>query len=290
MQLQHIVAAADESDAGRQAVRTAVELASRCSSRVTILRVVAVEAVPRFAGVAEGTGMVSGPMSADDSLEVDRLRRWLEADVLSGGETERVELGVGYGIPGIEICRFSEDRGADLVVLGRTRHSQMARLLLGDTADAVARRSRFPCLFVPHGSGDPKKALVALDGSDRGMTVLNQACNFARYTGANIQVVTVERQPADEPLSVVPSIPVARSSLLQVRVREVLTREGLPDTPLAIRRGDTVEQILHVARASGPDVLVIGYHRGGPPGVLEAGSTARRLAHAAPCAVLTIPL
>jgi nucleotide-binding universal stress UspA family protein len=35
---------------------------------------------------------------------------------------------------------------------------------------------------------------------------------------------------------------------------------------------------------------VIGCHRGGPPGILEAGSTARRLAHTAPCAVLTIPL
>lgn len=290
MLLQHIVAAADESDAGRQAVRAAMALASRCSARVTVLRVMAVEAAPRFAGVAEGIGMVSSDMSADDRPEVGRLRRWLEADVLSGGDTTQVELGVAYGIPGIEICRFSEDRGTDLLVLGRKRHSQMVRLLLGDTADAVARRSRFPCLFVPHGSGDPRKVLVALDGSDRGMNVLNQACDFARYTGASIEVVTVEPRLPDEPVPVVPSLPVARSSLLQVRVREVLTREGLPNTPLAIRRGDAVEQILDVARASGSGVLVIGYHRGGPPSVIEAGSTARRLAHAAPCAVLTIPL
>ena len=271
MLLRHIVAAADESDAGRQAVRRAVELASGCSAQVTILRVVAVEEVPRFAGVA------------------DQLRRWVAADVLSW-DTERVELGVAYGIPGIEICRFSEDRGADLVVIGRKRHSQMARLLLGDTADAVARRSRLPCLFIPPDSGAPRKALVAMDGSDRGMKVLNQACDFARYTGAALHVVTVERQPADEPASGVPSVPVARSSLLQTRVDDVLTREGLPDTTLAIRRGDVVEQILGVARESGSDVIVLGYHRGGPPGVVEAGSSARRLAHAAPCAVLTIPL
>jgi nucleotide-binding universal stress UspA family protein len=48
--------------------------------------------------------------------------------------------------------------------------------------------------------------------------------------------------------------------------------------------------VLAEVRESGADLLVIGYHRGGPPGVLEAGSTARRLAHEAPCAVLTIPL
>ena len=39
-----------------------------------------------------------------------------------------------------------------------------------------------------------------------------------------------------------------------------------------------------------PDVLVVGCHRGGPAGVIEAGSTARQVLHAAPCAVLTVPL
>ena len=38
MQLRHILAATDESDAGRQAVRTAMDLASRGLGRVTILR------------------------------------------------------------------------------------------------------------------------------------------------------------------------------------------------------------------------------------------------------------
>jgi nucleotide-binding universal stress UspA family protein len=73
-------------------------------------------------------------------------------------------------------------------------------------------------------------------------------------------------------------------------VREILAREGFPDAPLVIRQGDILERVLAQAQESKADVLVIGYHRGGAPGVLEGGSTARRLAHAAPCAVLTIPL
>jgi nucleotide-binding universal stress UspA family protein len=60
--------------------------------------------------------------------------------------------------------------------------------------------------------------------------------------------------------------------------------------PLAIRRGDIVERIVAEAQEVEADALIIGYHRGGPPGLLEAGSTARRLVHASPCAVLTIPL
>jgi len=37
-------------------------------------------------------------------------------------------------------------------------------------------------------------------------------------------------------------------------------------------------------------VIIIGYRRGGPPGLIEAGSVARQVAHHAPCAVLTVPL
>jgi nucleotide-binding universal stress UspA family protein len=57
-----------------------------------------------------------------------------------------------------------------------------------------------------------------------------------------------------------------------------------------VRRGNVVEQILATVDQRRPDVLVIGCHRGGPPGIIDAGSTARRLAHTAPCAILTVPL
>ena len=175
-------------------------------------------------------------------------------------------------------------------MLGRKRHSPMARLLLGDTADAVARRSRLPCLFVPPGSSEPGTLLVALDGTDRGMSVLNQACDFARYAGAAVTTVTVERGPAGEPLELVAALPVTRSALLQSRVHQVLSREGFPEAPLTVSRGDVVEGILAEIRDTGADVLALGYHRGGPPGIIEAGSNARRLVHLVPCAVLTIPL
>jgi len=287
MLLRHILAATDESDAGRQAVRTAMELASRASARVTILRVRAVEATRHLTSV--GRGVHPAAAGRDETAEM-YLRAWLEADVLSPADAHRVELATACGIPGIEICRFAERAQADLLVLGRKRHSQVVRLLLGDTADAVARRSLIPCLFVPPGSGEPRRILAALDGSDQGINVLSQACDFARYAGAVVEAITVERRPGDEPLHVVSTLPVARSSSLQARVREVLARKGLPDTPLAIRRGDILEQVVAAAQETSADVLAIGYHRGGPPGVLEAGSTARRLAHAAPCAVLTIPL
>ena len=287
MLLRQILAATDESDAGRQAVRTAMALASRASARVTILRVIALEATRRLVSVGQNAIPLNG---GEDKVALRYLRQWLEADVPSPDELQAAELAIACGVPGIEICRVAERTEADLLVLGRKRHSRMMRLLMGDTADAVARRSGSPCLFVPLGSGEIRKVLVALDGSNRGMNVLNQACDFARYTGATVEAVTVEKRQLDEPFQTVSELPMGRTSTLQVLAREVLTRNGFPDAPLAIRRGDIPEQVVGEAQRMGADVLAVGYHRGGPPGVLEAGSTARRLAHAAPCAVLTIPL
>jgi nucleotide-binding universal stress UspA family protein len=163
-------------------------------------------------------------------------------------------------------------------------------LLLGDTADAVARRSRVPCLFVPPGKGELRTVLVALDGTERGLHVLQEACGFVRGTGARLHVITVERGPSDEPPQLYGTLPLARSVWLQGRVNQLLASEQLPVSSIAVRRGEIVPEILSAVTELDVDLLAIGYHRGGPPGVLEAGSTARHLAHKAPCAVLTIPL
>jgi nucleotide-binding universal stress UspA family protein len=227
MQLRHILAATDESDAGRQAVRTAIALASRTHARITVLRVSAVEATRRRVSVG-----IASENEADETAE-RYLRRWLAADVLSPAESATVKVATAAGIPGIEICRFAEQNEVDLVILGRKRHSTMMRLLLGDTADAVARRSRVPCLFTPPGAGDVSRILVALDGSDRGINVLTEACDLAKAAGAELMAMTVEQTPGSEPLHIVSDLPVARSVSLENVVREVLARERMPDTPRA---------------------------------------------------------
>jgi nucleotide-binding universal stress UspA family protein len=126
--------------------------------------------------------------------------------------------------------------------------------------------------------------VVAVDGSERGMRVLSAADGFARQVGADLRVLTVEPLHADEPAHLALATPVARSTRLQSQVRDTLGQE------IEVRRGDAAAQILAAVEERIPDVLVLGCHRGGPAGVIEAGSTARQVIHTAPCAVLTIPL
>jgi nucleotide-binding universal stress UspA family protein len=103
------------------------------------------------------------------------------------------------------------------------------------------------------------------------MAVLRVAGGLALRVGAELQVLTVEVAHADEPSAVAMSTLAARSLRAQSEVRDTFGHA------LEVRRGDPAEQILAAVDEHRPDVLVLGCHRGGPGGVIEAGSTARRL-------------
>jgi nucleotide-binding universal stress UspA family protein len=286
MKVEHILAAADESEAGRQAARTAIDLASRARARVTVVRGVPVGAMAVAATTSGGYDFAGAEI---ESPAIEELRQWIGSDLRAQSEPPPVELAIASGIPGMEIRRLAEQREADLVVLGRKRRSQLARLILGDTAGLVARHSRIPCLLVPADSGPLQRMLVAVDGSDHGMLVLAKAASFAQAIGmTTLRVLTVEPSSADQP----PAGKSARIGSLDRQARDILNHQEVETVgpSVEVRRGTVIPQILAAVTASGTDLLAIGYHRGGLPGVIEAGSIGRHLAHTAPCAVLTIPL
>lgn len=288
MKLKHIVVAADESDAGRAALHAGLDLARRASCSLVVMRTVPVSPDWELAEVAGTRGNVTGRATSAQA-DVEHLRQWVAAEIPPGAGQPVPELAVTWGVPGVEIGRFAEQEGASLVVLGRKPRTARARLLLGDTADAVARRSRLPCLFVQSGARPIRRVLVAGDGTDRGLSVVTGACAFATGVGAELRVVTVDRVYPGEPPDLAGALPSERAARLRAQVDAILGPD-CTGAPLDIRRGDVVEQVLAAREATGSDTLVVGYHRGGPPGIIDAGSVARRLVHTASCAVLTIPL
>jgi nucleotide-binding universal stress UspA family protein len=275
---QHIVVAVDESDAGDQAVRTALEITRRTSGKVTVLHVVAAPVRRALRKVAGGDSLSEEATSSEDRV---RSR-------LAHNASPLLQLSVAFGVPSIEICRFAEECGADLIVLGRKHHCARSRLLLGDTADAVARRSRLPTLFVPETGSQLSSILVALDGSERGMKVLDEACSFAQAIGGALHVITVEGSVAGD--SDHCSLTLTRSAIIEARVRDMVARQKLGDVAMTVQRGNVAAEVLKEVDAGDHDVLVIGHHRGGPAWLVQTSSTAQQLGHAAPCAVLTVPL
>lgn len=278
MELSRVIVATDASDAGRAAIRAGRAVAGVSGAHLTVMTA----ALKSAAAIAAGSG------SWDQGIEsVEALARHLRAELDADTVPPDVELDVVTGLPGIEVPRYAEAHDASLIVLGRKPRSQAARLVMGDTADAVARRSRVPCLIVPPGYTRFERILVALDGTVRGEIVFDTACAFARAVGGSLGVVTITPQHAGEPEALAAQVPGARAERVARTARELAERCGL-SVEIIVRRGDAVTEIM--AASAGWDVLVVGYHRGGPSGIIEGGSVARRLAHLVPGALMTVPL
>jgi nucleotide-binding universal stress UspA family protein len=252
-----------------------------------MLRVVSVSSsgkIPPGRIVSDASGRQ--PSQPEDA-SLDQFRAWLGPELV-GRNGRTAEVAVAFGIPGIEIGRMAELRSSGLIVLGRRQRGPHHPLLLGDTADAVVRRSGRPVLAVPETVTNLSPVLAALDGTDRCGQVLRMAREFATFVGATLSAVTVEPVIASEDPSRV-DVPRARS----MRVSQLLASTapvGAAPVPLAIRRGLTVEEILEAVKAVGAAVLVVGYRRGGPAKEVSLTQTARNLLYSAPCAVLTVPL
>jgi nucleotide-binding universal stress UspA family protein len=226
------------------------------------------------------------------------MDHWLEHDLAAAPPGVTVELGCAHGIPSVEICRFAENRRADLLILGRKHRTAAVRLLVGDTADAVARRSQVASLYVPPRTAPLQRILVALDGTERGFVVFRAAAALASAIGAGIQPVTVEPAQNGDAAHIPSSRTLALINQLD-RLATPANRKALAQAAgegrsmkdmLMIRYGEPVAQLLEAAEAASADVVAIGNRRGGPPGPVEGGSIARRFAHVAPQALLAVPL
>jgi nucleotide-binding universal stress UspA family protein len=278
VELRTIVAAMDDSEIGRRAAAAAADLAARVGARLTILTVLP----------------PSGPAGATPEWLLREVRR-LEPRI-------KARPDVVVGLPGVEIPRYAEEQAADLIVMGRSHRTPAERMLVGDIADAVARRSSVPCLFVPQAVPTVTRILAAVDGTERGFGVLIAAVDFAEALKGRLRVLTVEPERLDDEAAGVAHLPDGRSARLSQAVDRLRVEQPLPwaswesapgadrATALVVRRGNAATEILAEVATANPDVLVFGYRRGGPPGMLEGRSVGRRVAHACPCATLTIPL
>lgn len=209
------------------------------------------------------------------------LEWWREA-AAPGGTATRLR-----GLPGIEIVRHAESWGADLVVLGRHDHTPKRPLQLGPTSDMVIRRRGGVSLFVPVQTGTVERALIALDGSLRGLGLLGSASDFLALTGARAFAICV--LPGSEPDAADAS---AWEDPRSERARALVERLALASGPcdFMVRWGDPVGEILSLLESTRADLLILGVRRGGAPGDLGSGHVGRDLLQRAPTAVLTVPI
>jgi nucleotide-binding universal stress UspA family protein len=249
-----LLAATDSSPAGLHAVKVARQLADNAGMRLSVMTV-----------------LPPGEAAVPDSVAA-------------------LEPVVAHGVPGIEIVRMAEELEADLLVLGRAIYDHAGVPSLGPTADLVIRRSSIPCLFVPEAQDRFGHHLVALDGTERGYSILAAAREFYRVTGGDLHVVTVE--PGDDPASHPEAAPPhSRTLKVATRLDSLARANGMAvQYDFRVLRGEPVSLLTGELRDPDRDLLVVGSRRGGPAGLSLSTGVGRALLFSAQCAVLAVPL
>jgi len=141
---KRILVAMDWSELSKDAFEQALDLAKLSGGGVTVLHVV--ESLP-FHYAELGEGSISSPHidSIKENMERvdDQLNEFVGKGKLKGIEVYKL---IEEGNVAEEIIRASS--GFDIVIIGTTGHNVIATLLLGSTAEKVARHACCPVMLI----------------------------------------------------------------------------------------------------------------------------------------------
>ena len=138
--------------------------------------------------------------------------------------------------------------------------------------------------------------VVGVDGSDHSLEAARLAAALARRFKARLLIATVVRPPEGWwGIGGAPPTPDAFAAAVVEGRRKVLDAaeaaldlEGL-DYDTVEEIGDPAMKLAELAKSENADLLVVGRRGAGLVERIVVGSVADRVAHAAPCPVLTVP-
>jgi nucleotide-binding universal stress UspA family protein len=159
---RRILTLVDFSVASAVALRTAVELARRHGSRITLLHTLN-DVTRHMTFTGGGAWDVVRRLPAQKDAAARRLRR---RAALFGADD--VDTEVATGLADVAILESARRSDPDLIVMGIAQRSWLDRLLSGSTLRHVLRRATVPVLLVPVAAGAhawPDEHLVDEPGS-----------------------------------------------------------------------------------------------------------------------------
>lgn len=203
------------------------------------------------------------------------------------------------GDVGAELLRAADEADADLIVLGALGQARSQDFLVGSVAEKLESiADRDVLLIRPRVSpkGSRFNALLAVDGSEAGLSAVRAFATKTRSDGALIRIVHVlESLPSTWNVDVGDGRSSATPTVLQEKADEAIEaaksvlRSFELDAEVDLRRGSPAAEILAAASASSADLIVVG-SRASRSGGTEAwsGTVAKRVArHAAGSVLIT---
>jgi nucleotide-binding universal stress UspA family protein len=157
--MKTILVPTDYSDASRNALHYAMELAKLSKAKILLFHAYQIP-LP--------TGDIPVMLISPAELEkenVDRIKK-LEKELAKKYSDEiKVEHMVRAGFVSDEIVASAHEKKADLIVMGIKGESKLSRVLIGSNTVTVIHKSKTPVLAIPEGCKykKPEKMLLAYD-------------------------------------------------------------------------------------------------------------------------------
>jgi nucleotide-binding universal stress UspA family protein len=267
---RRLLACADGSDEAKHAVVEALALAGACGSQAYVQRVI--EIVPEYEAVAPD------------------LRRHLENEAREEMQALKAEAaGLGAAVETM-ICHSQSVHGAilaeaakvqaDLIVMGRSGRSGLARVLVGSVTARVIGHSPLKVLVIPQGAAlGFARVLVAGDGSPLSEAAWEEALSLARASAeVRLWALTAAREEGE----------IIEARQILDRQLAAANRVGIPLTCLSPEGQQPDDAIVQAALRNEVDLIVMGSH--GRTGFkrLLMGSVTERVIGQAPCPVLVV--
>ena len=285
--VEKLLLSTDGSEYSEGAIREAIKLAKKCSSRLSVMSVI--ETNPEFDSMA--------PQIVEKSEKA--MREHLEA-IQARAKDEEVdcELIVRQGEDSYKyIVDEAAKAKSTMIIMGRRGRTGLARLMMGSTTARVIGHAPCNVLVVPRAAHTEfKNILLATDGSRYGDDAASEALSIAKRCGGKLTVLSVVPSESIAPMDIVHSQmqrgDIAERELKEAEqnvkaVKDVAQKEGLAVTGLVFG-GKPSEAVIQIAKEHNADLIVLGSH--GRTGVekLLMGSVAERVIVLSTCAVLVV--
>ena len=224
------------------------------------------------------------------------VQKWARAAQAAGVLSDlRVSGDLALGRTFLEIIGYARRKRADLVVLGRHGRTRLRDLMIGSTAQRVARHSDVPVLVVNRDPTGPyTRPLFAADLEPGFRHVAEVAARLLDPAAARVSVVHAYSVPFEGWIAVSERGP-ARADFRRSRREEAARNlkrfvSSLADLGLRcqprLRHGDPRFVLADEAKRQRSDLLVLGSH--GRTGLVRTvmGTVAEAMLSLAPCDVL----
>lgn len=272
--VDRLLLSTDGSEFSEGAIKEAINIAKRCSSKLYVLSVI--EFNPEYEALA--------PQLIEKAER--ETRQHLES-VKERASKEGIECEI-IAHQGEEPYRYiieeAEKNKVGMIIMGRRGRTGLKRLMMGSVTARVVGHATRNILVVPRAAHIKwGNIVIATDGSKYSEAAAREALSLAKNCRSNVYAIAVTRSDATE-----------ESRISENALREIKSaaeRENIKvDTSLVkVKPHESInEAILGYAREKDADIIVMGSH--GRTGIqrLLIGSVAERVIGHTNCAVMVV--